>query len=154
MKRLGYLLIALLATNQVIAQTSDPSKVGFLELREAQQKPSPGVNSNAIKVRPSNELTRSNKSLTFGQGHFQNEHFKFNIYPNPNSGEVLYLENKEATSYELEVIDMMGQLIIRDEIQPGAVANYDLSNWERGMYLFYFKQESGSEFTRKVAVFY
>ncbi len=154
MKQVGYLLLALLTTSQVIAQSMNQAEIGFLEIREARNQSRLEAVNDAIKTTPAIKSVSSARPSTFGQGQFHSEHFNFNIYPNPNVGETLYLENKEFTAFELEVIDMRGQIIIRDKIQPGAGGNYDLVNWEQGMYLFNFKNESGSGFTRKVAVFY
>ncbi|WP_430405386.1 T9SS type A sorting domain-containing protein [Fluviicola sp.] len=70
----------------------------------------------------------------------------FEIYPNPTNNEVhISFSGSEA---ELTVYDLQGKMVLKDQIQNNGIVS--LQNFERGVYLFDFKNSRGHSVQRVV----
>jgi hypothetical protein len=73
---------------------------------------------------------------------FNYQETQFVIYPNP-ANEIIYIDhtNQDAISYQLELLDIYGNILIK--VRDIASANYilDLSNVSAGIYLIKFTKE-------------
>jgi surface protein len=57
----------------------------------------------------------------------------FEIYPNPTK-DLIYVDSKASSSYKIVITSLNGQLII-SEIMGGAKSQFDLSSFQKGVYL-------------------
>jgi len=59
----------------------------------------------------------------------------FKIYPNPADSNLFYIETKRYNNCELQIINMNGQIIRRQQIQDNKKINISTSDFARGIYL-------------------
>ena len=74
------------------------------------------------------------------------------VYPNPTTGKFhLTIAGDVAQRYELKIINLIGQEIERQEIQPEIEYNFDLSTYPKGIY--FVQIEAGNEsFIKRLVV--
>jgi hypothetical protein len=70
----------------------------------------------------------------------------FEIYPNPTNDQVHI--NFSGSDAELTVYDLQGKVVLKDRIQNQGIVS--LQNFERGVYLFDFKNSQGHSVQRVV----
>ncbi|WP_300662334.1 T9SS type A sorting domain-containing protein, partial [Fluviicola sp.] len=70
----------------------------------------------------------------------------FEVYPNPTSNQVRI--NFSGSDAELTVYDLQGKVVLKDQIQNQGTVS--LENFERGVYLFAFKNSQGQSVQRVV----
>ncbi|WP_341900675.1 T9SS type A sorting domain-containing protein [Fluviicola taffensis] len=70
----------------------------------------------------------------------------FEIYPNPTNDQVHI--NFSGSDAELTVYDVQGKVVLKDQIQNSGIVS--LQNFERGVYLFDFKNSQGHSVQRVV----
>jgi hypothetical protein len=70
----------------------------------------------------------------------------FEIYPNPTNNQVHI--NFSSSEAELTVYDLQGKIVLKDQIQNQGIVS--LQNFEKGVYLFDFKNSQGRSVQRVV----
>ena len=92
------------------------------------------------------------EAIYFNNGHVSTagltdlENKLFEIYPNPTNDQVHI--NFSGSDAELTVYDMQGKMVLKDQIQNQEIIS--LQNFERGVYLFDFKNSNGHSVQRVV----
>ena len=98
-----------------------------------------------------NEYFTVTEAIYFNNGHvstagLSEEENLFKLYPNPATDQVhLSFLGSDA---ELTVYDVQGKVVLKDKIQNQGMVS--LQNFERGVYLFNFRNSSGHSFQRVV----
>ncbi len=77
-----------------------------------------------------------------------------NIAPNPTSGSFqLKIEDQEATSFDLIIIDLSGKIVLEDKIftyQQGKTMELNLGAVNKGLYLLKLKSDDGRQVTKRI----
>ena len=98
-----------------------------------------------------NEYFTVTEAIYFNNGHvstagLSEEENLFKLYPNPATDQVhLSFLGSDA---ELTVYDVQGKVVLKDKVQNQGMVS--LQNFERGVYLFNFRNSSGHSFQRVV----
>ncbi len=71
------------------------------------------------------------------------------IYPNPNTGEKVYINCKEFTIQEVQIFDIQGRLI---KIAPVTNNVFDISDVQKGIYSLLFKSHSENYIKQKLVL--
>lgn len=72
----------------------------------------------------------------------QNLELKANIYPNP-ANEQLNIEFEESGQYQLQVMNILGDVVFKDFI-GGGTSIIDVTQWSEGIYVIYLQSEKGA----------
>ena len=81
-------------------------------------------------------------------------HFNFTIYPNPNDGKfTIFISGNLESKSTLKIYNSKGEIILKDPFDKTNSFQklYDLSNYQKGIYLIQFSSE-GFEETRKLVI--
>ena len=98
------------------------------------------------------EYFTATEAIYFNNGHVSTagltdfENKLFEIYPNPTNDQVHI--NFSGSNAELTVYDAQGKMVLKDQIQNQEIIS--LQNFERGVYLFDFKNSNGHSVQRVV----
>ena len=97
--------------------------------------------------------TRSNRAtITNGNPNSisENTELGVSIYPNPSNGKfALYFEN-ELLGADISIFDVQGKLLYSKTITSGGTQNFDISDFETGMYLVKISSDRGESMIRVV----
>ncbi|RLD55680.1 MAG: hypothetical protein DRJ05_12575 [Bacteroidetes bacterium] len=82
----------------------------------------------------------------------KNDEKSFSIYPNPSPGHfTLHFEDGESTGFEVEIIDMMGNVVYKRENMKAGNTAIDIRDKPKGIY-FVKVLVDGKVYTEKVVV--